>query len=135
MLKAILIILIVIVIFKIYTTYNENNLKTNQVRENFDFNINNPFVDGLSQFQLGNNVPDQGSILDPDTLPVLSSNNVISAKQLEKLDKKKLDNSSRINQNINLIDQMLQSKKKASKHKSKKLIKSSSIFHTSLLAP
>jgi uncharacterized protein (DUF1499 family) len=124
MLKAILIILIVIVIFKIYTTYNENNLRTKEEqlksRENFDFNINNPFVDGLSQFQLGNNVPDQGSILDPDTLPTLSSNNVINAKQLENLEKKKLDNSSRINQNINLIDQMLKSKKKASKHKHSK---------------
>ena len=102
MLRAILIILIVIVIFKIYTAYNEN--KTVSIRENFDFNINNPFVDGLSQFQLGAYVPDQGSILDPDTLPALSSNNVINAKQLEQIEKAqrmKLDNSSRINQNIN----------------------------------
>jgi hypothetical protein len=118
MLRAILIILIVIVIFKIYTAYNEN--KTVPIRENFDFNINNPFVDGLSQFQLGAYVPDQGSILDPDTLPALSSNNVINAKQLEQIEKAqrmKLDNSSRINQNINLVGDMIKSKKKSSKHK------------------
>ncbi len=126
MLRTILIILIIIVIFKIYTTYNENNQP--KIKEHFDYNINNPFVDGLSQAQLGANVPDQGSILDPDTLPVLSSNNVISAKQLDSLQKKKLDNSSRINQNINLIDQMLKSKKKASKHKVKQSKSSDKLY-------
>ena len=104
MLRTILIILIIIVIIKIYITYNQNNTS---VKENFDYNINNPFVDGLSQAQLGANVPDQGSILDYDTLPDLYSNNVINKLQLEQLQKNKLDNSSRINQNINLIDQML----------------------------
>ncbi len=122
MLKTILIIIIVIVIFKIYITYNEN--KAIKVKEHFDYNINNPFVSGLSQFQLGADAPDQGSILDPNTLPKLSSNNVINSKQLEQIEKKKLDNSSRINQNINLIDQMLNSKKKSSKHKMSKSSKS-----------
>ena len=51
MIQIILIILIIIVIFKILTIYFPS------IGENF-INITNPFVDGLSQAQLGADVPD-----------------------------------------------------------------------------
>jgi len=61
MLRIILILLIIIVVYKIYTTHYEH-------KDTF-VNITNPFVDGLSQFQLGADQPDDVSFMEPDTLP------------------------------------------------------------------
>lgn len=66
MIKIILIILIIFVIYKIYTL--NNNDKTNKSEETY-INITNPFVDGLSQFQLGANVPNVTQVLDGLDLP------------------------------------------------------------------
>lgn len=61
MIKIILVLLIFLVIFNIYTTYYD---KSDQF-----INITNPFVDGLSQYQLGANIPDSNAILDGSDLP------------------------------------------------------------------
>lgn len=61
MIKIILVLLIIIVIFKICTICY-------QTKDQF-INITNPFVDGLSQFQLGMDEPDVSSILDGSDLP------------------------------------------------------------------
>ena len=61
MIKIILVLLIVIVIFKIYDSYYNNP-------DPF-INITNPFVDGLSQYQLGADIPDSSAILDGSDLP------------------------------------------------------------------
>jgi len=61
MIKIILVLLIVIVIFKIYSSYYD---KSDQF-----INITNPFVDGLSQYQLGADIPDSSAILDGSDLP------------------------------------------------------------------
>jgi uncharacterized protein (DUF1499 family) len=116
MLKIILVLLIVIVIFKIYTTYYSTN------KEPY-INITNPFVDGLSQAQLGASQPDEVSFLDPDTLPLSSSNNVINSSELlnriNKYNKLSRD-SSRIDQNIDIVNSLKKSKNRASKHKKSK---------------
>lgn len=61
MIKIILIIIIIIVLVKIFSIYFDKS-------DSF-INITNPFVDGLSQFQLGANVPDSSAILDGSDLP------------------------------------------------------------------
>ena len=61
MIKIILIIIIIIVLIKIFSIYFEKS-------DPF-INITNPFVDGLSQFQLGADVPDSSAILDGSDLP------------------------------------------------------------------
>lgn len=59
MIRLILVLIIVLIIYKIY------QLKQSEFSENF-INITNPFVDGLSQFQLGNTRPDDGGVLGLD---------------------------------------------------------------------
>lgn len=61
MIKIILIIIIIIVLIKIFSIYFE--------KSDAFINITNPFVDGLSQFQLGADVPDSSAILDGSDLP------------------------------------------------------------------
>lgn len=61
MIKIILIIIIIIVLIKIFSIYFDKS-------DSF-INITNPFVDGLSQFQLGADVPDTSAILDGSDLP------------------------------------------------------------------
>lgn len=61
MIKIILVLVIILVIYKIYMVYYNNS-------ESY-INITNPFVDGLSQFQLGADEPDVSSILDGSDLP------------------------------------------------------------------
>ncbi len=61
MIKIILVLLIIIAIFLIYTHHFN---KSDQF-----INITNPFVDGLSQFQLGMDEPDVSTILDGSDLP------------------------------------------------------------------
>ena len=58
MIRVILIIIIALIVFKIYQIQNSN-------QEDF-INITNPFVDGLSQYQLGASRPDDGGILGLD---------------------------------------------------------------------
>lgn len=61
MIKFILVLLIIIVLVKIITVYFN---KTDSF-----INITNPFVDGLSQFQLDSDIPDVSSVLDGSDLP------------------------------------------------------------------
>lgn len=58
MIRVILILIIVLIIFKIYQMQTSS-------QEDF-INITNPFVDGLSQYQLGASRPDDGGILGVD---------------------------------------------------------------------
>ncbi len=72
MIRLILILIIVLIIYKIYelqksqsgshTKHEQNSLNE---QENF-INITNPFVDGLSQYQLGASRPADGGILGMD---------------------------------------------------------------------
>lgn len=64
MIKIILVLIIIIVIFKIYTSYYSNNDKSDSF-----INITNPFVNGLSQYQLGADEPNITSVLDGSDLP------------------------------------------------------------------
>ena len=61
MIKIIIIIIIIIVLIKIFNTYFNNS-------DSF-INITNPFVDGLSQYQLGADIPDNVSTLNGSDLP------------------------------------------------------------------
>lgn len=69
MIKIILVLLIILVIFKIYTTYYSNDNDYNYNKSDSFINITNPFVDGLSQFQLGADEPNITSVLDGSDLP------------------------------------------------------------------
>jgi len=66
MIKIILLLIIILVIFKIYTIYYSND---NKKSEEPYINITNPFVDGLSQFQLGTDEPNITQVLDGSDLP------------------------------------------------------------------
>lgn len=72
MIRVILILIIVLIIYKIYQLQSSSN---NQ--EDF-INITNPFVDGLSQFQLGAARPDDGGILGMDVDNEYYGNDLIS---------------------------------------------------------
>lgn len=61
MTKIIITILVIIVLIIFYNTFYNN-------QDQF-INITNPFVDGLSQFQLGADQPDESAILDGSDLP------------------------------------------------------------------
>jgi len=98
MLRIILILLIIIVVYKIYyVNYNKN------IDEPF-VNITNPFVDGLSQFELGSDEPDQVSFMNPDTLPSTNSNVLNRINRLA--NSPNINKQSRINENINLINSL-----------------------------
>ena len=66
MIRVILILIIVLIIYKIYELQKSQSsqISTNN-QENF-INITNPFVDGLSQYQLGASRPADGGILGMD---------------------------------------------------------------------
>ena len=68
MIKIILVLIIILVIYKIYTSYYSNDKYLNDNTDSF-INITNPFVDGLSQFQLGSDEPGVSQILDGSDLP------------------------------------------------------------------
>jgi hypothetical protein len=59
MIRVILILIIALIVYKIY------QLRCSSSQEDF-INITNPFVDGLSQYQLGASRPDDGGILGLD---------------------------------------------------------------------
>lgn len=126
--RIILIVLIILVIFKIYTTFSETNKQPDQEKETY-INITNPFVKGLSQAQLGADMPDESQILGADTMPIVpdeNSNNVINSSDiLRNLNMHNYNmfanDSSRINKDIDLIKSIKKNKKKGQK-KSKPLI-------------
>ncbi len=121
-LRIILILLIILVVYRIYTTYNDNQ---NVSKESY-INITNPFVKGLSQAQLGADMPDENQFLGPDTIPgdPSSSNNVINSSDLlRRLNLHNMnmytDSKSKLNKDIELIKSMKKQKKKSSKNKPK----------------
>ena len=61
MINILLIILILLIVYKLY--YNNS--------EDF-INITNPFLQGLSQFELGTSIPDESQILEKPTIPLVS---------------------------------------------------------------
>jgi hypothetical protein len=63
MIRVILIFIIALIIYKIYQL---NDVTVNQENQENFINITNPFVDGLSQYQLGATRPDDGGILGMD---------------------------------------------------------------------
>jgi hypothetical protein len=66
MIRVILILVIALIIYKIYELKNtQSGQILSNDSENF-INITNPFVDGLSQYQLGSSRPDDGGILGMD---------------------------------------------------------------------
>ena len=62
MLNILLIILILLIVYKLY--YND--------LEHFVYNTTNPFVGGLSQFDLGTSIPDESQILAKPVKPLVS---------------------------------------------------------------
>ncbi len=83
--KIVLIVIIILVVIQIcLSTFKSSDCEIER-RENY-INITNPFVGGLSQAQLGADMPDESQILGYGTLPPSSSNNVItSSNPLRKL--------------------------------------------------
>jgi len=139
MIKFILILIIIIVLIKIFSIYFNK----------FDsfINITNPFVDGLSQFQLDSDIPDVSTILDGSDLPPQKpydpfnpANNLINKNsnfkqnnkiinKINKLSSNKLplnivsnNKSSKFNQDIQIIND-LKNKKSNNKIPCKKLNK------------
>jgi len=110
------IVLIILLIFVIYNLYY-----TNSSSEPF-INITNPFVDGLSQFQLGKNLSPDNSILNNYNLPNLNSNpanNVLNKNlkndNIEKINKlsklAKLNEMSKFDNDVDIINKMRNKKK------------------------
>jgi len=136
MLKLILIILIFIVIYKIYnTSTNKQNKSVEQY-----INITNPFVQGLSQAQLGNDRVDKVSFINQQNLPSSNSNVIIRdnrddlnksnlINRINKLslhnnknmmnDKIRMNDKSRINDNIELIKSLNKKTNKIRNNKNK----------------
>jgi hypothetical protein len=113
--RFILIALIIIVVLKIFLVYNQSSSCNPETY----INITNPFVDGLSQAQLGATMPDYNQILGPNTLPVSNSNNVINSsdpiRELNMHNYQMYDNSS-LNTDIELIKNMKKNKRKYGKY-------------------
>jgi hypothetical protein len=116
MLNTILILLIIIVVYKIFITYNSEKFK-NSYKEPY-INITNPFVQGLSQAQLGSDMVDQVSYMDQSDLPS-TNKNVLISKNIKNNDIinriNKLSKNNRINDNINLVS-TLKNKEKLTKN-------------------
>lgn len=74
MIKIILVLLIILVIYKICSSYyrkskDQDQEQDRELENEHYINITNPFVDGLSQFQLGADEPNITQILDGSDLP------------------------------------------------------------------
>mgnify|MGYP001311585077 CR=1 FL=1 len=126
MIDIILIILLIFVFYKIYCLVNNKN-------EPF-INITNPFVDGLSQFQLGKNLAPDESILNNFDLPNLETNpanNVLNKNlnnekinKINKLSKlNKLNNDNKLQKDINIINELRNKKQQKNLLPCKKLNK------------
>ena len=66
MIRLILILIIALIIYKIYELQNSQSMQISANNQENFINITNPFVDGLSQYQLGALRPDDGGILGMD---------------------------------------------------------------------
>jgi len=110
------IVLIILLIFVIYNLYYANSSG-----EPF-INITNPFVNGLSQFQLGKNLSPDNSILNNYNLPNLNSNpanNVLNKNlknnnidKINKLSKlAKLNEITKFDNDVDIINKMRNKKK------------------------
>jgi hypothetical protein len=127
--KIILIVIIVCVVIQIVLESNKSTNVTNatNVQKEYYINITNPFVDGLSQAQLGADMPDESQILGPDTLPISNANNVITSpdklRELNYYDQilYKKDNAKLLN-DINQIKSLKKGKKKGMRSKPKPII-------------
>jgi len=111
MLKIIIVIIIIIVLIKIFSIYFEKS-------DSF-INITNPFVDGLSQYQLGADKQDNISTLNISDLPDIPdhySNNIVSQTNNTNFNKKKsnkvINKINKISNNMipNIIPNIKQSK-------------------------
>ena len=112
MIRIILILIIIVIIYKIYI------IKCTESSINHDgfVNITNPFVSGLSQFQLGSNNPDKSQMLvdmnlnsDSNTDYTINQNNILNktnriSKVYNNIKK------SKINDDINLISSLRKQK-------------------------
>jgi hypothetical protein len=107
MLNTILILLIIIVVYKIFLSYNEKfkNINKNTTREPY-INITNPFVQGLSQAQLGADMIDKVSNMNKYNLPSTNQNvlntNIQSSGEKRNSIPKNINNKNIIN-NINKL--------------------------------
>ena len=126
MLNIILILLIFIVLYQIYI--NKSNNSTNVKTEPY-INITNPFTQGLSQAQLGNDMVDKVSYMDPSDLPSTNENMIVRnvdnkniINRIHKLSsyKKQKSAESRIDDSINLIN-MMKNKSKSKDHHNKNI--------------
>ena len=124
MLRVILIIIIFIILYKIYLIKYPDSFDNT---ESF-INITNPFVSGLSQFQLGSNQPDKTQMLvdlpnpaDEDyseTDYIVNPNNVLNrSNRINKINRlaNNLNSNrtnSRINQDVKMISNMINQKNK-----------------------
>ncbi len=126
--KIILIVIIVCVVIQIVLDGSKSTSNTDVQKEHY-INITNPFVDGLSQAQLGADMPDESQILGPDTIPISNSNNVLtSPDKLRELNYYeqilyKKDNAKLLD-DINQIKSLKKGKKNSLKVKSKSKPKS-----------
>lgn len=110
MIEIILILLIIIVIYKIVIEYNlkenSNKYSSKDLKKDSFINITNPFVDGLSQFQLGQDLPDEISVMDSSHLPnnlnnpYNPANNLISSTGI-KPNKKVLNKINELSKFVN----------------------------------
>ena len=85
MINILLIILILLIVYKLY--YNNS--------EDF-INITNPFLQGLSQFELGTSIPDESQILEKPTIPLVSYDIIDNV-----IDDAKFNNKNKNNRNTN----------------------------------
>ena len=133
MLDIILVLLIFIVIYQIYNKSNQNvasdiisSMPNNIKKKESYINITNPFVQGLSQSQLGSDMIDQVSYMDQSDLPSTNKNvlNVRNNDIISKINKLSSKNNiiNRIDDNINLIN-LLSKNKQKSKEKFKEKFK------------
>ena len=134
--KTILVILIITVIVKIFILHFGSS-NSNSKSDSF-INITNPFVDGLSQFQLDSDIPDVSSILDGSDLPPQKpynpfnpANNFISRPKIKSdldsnidtNDDYNFDLDTEINTHSNILNQInkLSDKKNIKKNKKSNL--------------
>ena len=68
MINLIIIILIILVVLMMCNKNMQKDKKDKKIKENLT-NITNPFVDGLSQSQLGSKIPDNSQILSTPKKP------------------------------------------------------------------
>lgn len=114
MLRIILIIVIILVVIKIYNVYYLNNTDT-------FINITNPFVSGISDVQLKENIPDHSQYLDNPTVfnknlltnkkNIINTKNIINNKNRKIYDLYNKSNPSKVNKDIDTLKNMLNNKK------------------------